>query len=302
MIAIILMYLIVAFAFIIAKISLQYASPYFTVAFRCLAAGSSFLLFQFLFDRKNFFIKREDILFFLKTSFFYIYLVFIPEFWALEKLRASKVILIYALTPFFVALFAYFLVKERFTLKKILGMIIGLAGMMAIFITKDASGNGAEFFYVSAREAALLVSVASYAYSWFLIKRLREKKYTLAMINGSTMIIGGIGALATSFLTEGAFAVSNAGKFFPLALIFTFLTNIVFYSMYGWLLRHYSFTFLSFASFLGPVFGIAFGWYLLSEVITWYHFVSLILISLGLTIFCLEELRKKDPDTISPMP
>jgi drug/metabolite transporter (DMT)-like permease len=61
--------------------------------------------------------------------------------------------------------------------------------------------------------------------------------------------------------------------------------------MYGWHLRKYSFTLLSFAGFLCPVFGAFFGWIFLSEPITWHHFVSLCLIASGLFLFYRDELK-----------
>jgi drug/metabolite transporter (DMT)-like permease len=292
MFAIIIMYLTIALAFIVAKITLQYGSPFFTVAFRTILAGTCFLLFQFISDRKKIFVNKNDLMLFMKTSLFYVYLVFIPEFWALEKLSASKVMLIYTLTPFVVAFLSYFLVKEQFSLKKIIGMIIGLAGMFVIFITKDSQNGSAEIFYISTREAALLVSVFSYGYAWFLIQKLKNRGYTLAMINGITMLVGGIGAAITSFFYEGLVPINNIPYFILWATLLTILANGIFYTMYGWLLHYHSFTLLSFASFLTPVFGMAFGWLILNEILSIYHIASLGLICIGLYLFYQEEIKK----------
>lgn len=293
MIAIIGMHITVALAFIFAKLALQYGAPFFVVSVRTLFAGSCFLLFQRIYDKKNFFLRREDIFLFLNASLFYVYLVFLPEFWALEKVSASKTTLIYTLTPFIVALFAYFLVNERFSFRKILGMLIGLAGMFCIFITKEAGNQSAEFLYISTREAALFISVVAYGYAWFLIKRLTNKGYSLAMINGVTLLIGGIGSTITSFLYEGFFPVQDTSRFLLWTILFTVLSNGVFYVTYGWLLRHYSFTLLSFAGFLTPVFGILFGWLILHESITAYHFLSLAFIFTGLAIFYASEIKQQ---------
>ena len=284
------MHLVLALAFIVAKITLQHGAPFFTVAFRAISAGIGFLIFQYISDKKKLFVKKHDIGLFLKTTLFYVYLVFIPEFWALEKLSASKVTLIYSLTPFIVALLSYFLLKERFSLKKIAGMIMGLCGMFIIFLTKDAQNGSSEIFYISSREAALLISVFSYGYAWFLIKELKKRGYTLAVINGITMFFGGIGAIITSFFYEGPFPINNITSFILWATLLTILANGIFYTMYGFLLRYYSFTLLSFAGFLTPVFGIILGWFLLGEIISIYHIGSLGLIFLGLFLFYQEEI------------
>ena len=288
------MYAVLAASFTVAKVALGYASPYFLIGFRMMTAGTIFLTIQYLFDRKNFFLKKRDWFSFLYVAFFYIYLSFIPEFWALQKLSSSKVVIIYSITPFLAAIFAYFLAKERFSVKKIIGMIIGFTGIIPILMTHDLSGGAREMFYISTREAVLLIAVVSAAYAWFPLKKLMNKGYTLPMINGVTMLAGGIGAMTTSFLVEGISAnhVYAVGPFLFWTLLLVFLSNGIFYNMYGWHLRKYSFTILSFAGFLCPVFGSFFGWFFLKEPITWHHFMSLALISIGLYLFYQEELKK----------
>jgi drug/metabolite transporter (DMT)-like permease len=294
MITIVFMYAVLAISFTISKLAIQHATPYFLIGFRMITAGTLFLTFQYIFNRKNFVLRKSDIGSFLYVSLFYIYLAFIPEFWALQKLSSSKVVIIYSATPFIAAALAYFLAKERLTIKKIIGMLIGLAGIFPILMTQNLAGPAKEFFYISSREAILLIAVVSAAYAWFPLKKLMNKGYTLPMINGTTMLIGGIGAMLTSFAVEGVVGthVYSVGPFLLWTLLLVFLSNGIFYSMYGWHLRRYSFTLLSFAGFLCPVFGAFFGWYLLSEPITWHHFLSLFLISIGLYLFYQEELKK----------
>lgn len=287
MITVVFMYAVLALTFTVAKKALSYANPYFLIAFRMIVAGAIFLFFQYIFNRKNFCLKREDILLFLKTSLFYIYLAFIPEFWALNRLTSSKVVIIYSITPFIAAALAYFLASERLTVRKVIGMIIGFLGTIPLILTPNNGITTAELFYLSKAEAVLLVAVFCGAYAWFDVKKLMNKGYQLPMINGVTMLIGGIGALFTSFAIEGVFVrhVFDWQPFLFWVLLLIFLANGIFYNMYGWHLRRYSFTLLSFVGFTCPLFGTLFGWLFLSEAVTWNHFASLILIGSGLFLF-----------------
>jgi len=292
MITIIFMYAVLAATFTIAKQALNYANPYFLIAFRMTLAGTLFLGFQYLFNRKKFFINREDIWPFLKTSFFYIYLAFIPEFWALSRLSSSKVVIIYSITPFIAATFAYFLASEKLTKIKVIGMTVGALGIVPLLITPDQAGNvTTELFSVSIAEGVLLIAVIAAAYGWFPVKKLMNKGYSLPMINGVTMLVGGLGALLTSFALEGVFVkhVFDFGPFLFWVLLLILFANGVFYNMYGWHLRRYSFTLLSFAGFLCPLFGTFYGWAFLSEAITWHHGASLLLIGFGLYLFYRED-------------
>lgn len=295
MITVVFMYAVLAATFTIAKKALSYGNPYFLIGFRMTVAGTLFLTLNYLFDRKNFFLKRNDIWLFLKTAFFYIYLAFIPEFWALSRLTSSKVVIIYSITPFVAATFAYFLASERLTKLKVFGMIVGTLGIIPLLITPDATGSvAAELFHVSVAEGVLLIAVVAAAYGWFPVKDLMNKGYSLPMINGVTMLVGGIGALATSFAVEGIF-VKHVFDFWPFlfwVLLLIVFANGVFYNMYGWHLRRYSFTLLSFAGFLCPLFGTFYGWTFLSESVTWHHGASLVLIGSGLYLFYREELGR----------
>ena len=293
MLIVVLMYAALAASFTVAKTVLSYAKPFFTIGARMMTAGTLFLMFQYLTDRKKFFIKKEDILAFLKVTLFYIYLSFIPEFWALQFLGSAKVTILYSITPFLAAGFAYFLVSERITRQKFLGMAIGVCGMMPILMTQD---NGyAEIAQISLPELVLLVAIVSGAYGWFPIKRLMNKGYTLPMINGITMFVGGFWALLTSFYFEGMTIspVSSWGPFIFWLFALIVLSNGIFYNLYGWLLRSYSFTILSFAGFLTPIFGSFFGWFFLGEKISWHYWAALVLVSLGLFVFYREELRQR---------
>jgi drug/metabolite transporter (DMT)-like permease len=295
MITIILMYAVLSLTFIVAKKTLFYADPYFIIGFRMILAGGLFLSLQYLFDRKNFCVKRNDVWLFLKTALFYIYLAFIPEFWALQKLSASKVTIIYSITPFIVAILAYFIASETLTRKKVIGMLIGFGGIIPILMSPDMNTNASELLSVSAREGSLLLAVFAGAYGWFPIKKLMKRGYKLPMINGITMLIGGIGAMITSFSIEGICVahVSSWPQFLFWIMLLIIIANGIFYHMYGWHLRKYSFIVLSFTGFLCPIFGSFFGWLLLGEQITIHHFLSLLIIGAGLFLFYTDELQKQ---------
>lgn len=295
MFSIIFLYLVFAATFPIAKQAISYASPYFIVAFRLIVSGIIFLAYQYLFDRKNFFIQKKDLWLFFKAITFYIYLAFIPEYWALRRLTATKVVIIYALIPFATAGFAYFLTKERLTKTKIFGMIIGFLGMIPLIMTPDhAKSTAQEFLTVSLAEAVLLVAVIALAYGWFPVKKLMTRGYTLPMINGTTMLVGGICALFTSFAIDGIYPlpIYQTGPFLLFAFALIIMANGIYYNLYGKLLRRYSFTLVSFASFLSPIFGTFFGWLFLSDQIRWNHFATLGCIALGLYVFYREELQQ----------
>ncbi|MBD3231164.1 EamA family transporter [Candidatus Dependentiae bacterium] len=294
MFLVILLYAILASTFTIAKTALYYAKPFFLIGFRMTIAGIFLLGYLYFFNHRKFYLQKQDWRLFLKVSLFHIYFAFIPEFWALQYVSSSKTNLIYSATPFIAALLSYFLLNEKLGLKKFLGMFIGLLGLIPIFLTQtDIREAGMQFFSISLPEIVLLFAVFSAAYAWFIVKQLIVKGYSLLMINGVAMLIGGILSFATSFIFEGTQTcpIFDFSSFLFWTLLLIIVANVIVYNFYGWLLKIYSITFVISAGFLCPIFGAFYGWFFLNEKITWHYFVSLTCVMIGLYLFYKQEIK-----------
>ncbi len=194
MIAVVFLYALLAFTFIIAKQALAYADPCFLIGIRMTLAGV--LLCSYHYTRfRTLAIKREDVWLFARTSLFHVYLAFILEFIALQSMSATKANLLYASSPFVSACIAYALHAEHITMKKLAGIVIGLLSILPVLLV----GNLARFS-ITMPDGILLIAIASSAYAWFLVKQLMDKHYSLFQINGLAMLWGGLGALGTSFM------------------------------------------------------------------------------------------------------
>ncbi|MBU4269880.1 DMT family transporter [Candidatus Dependentiae bacterium] len=296
MFLVVLLYAILASTFTMAKIALGFAKPFFLIAFRMIVAGTLMLSFVYFFKRKQFFVHKKDWGLFLKTALFHIYISFIFEFWSLQYLTSSKTTLIYSATPFIAALLSYIILSEKLSLKKFIGLVIGILGLVPILLTQtDIRESRMELFSVSLPEITLLIAVISGAYAWFLVKKLLDRGYSLLMINGITMLFGGIGAFFTFLFVDGIkeSPVTQIGPFLFWTLLLVLVANIIVYNLYGWLLKKYSITFITSAGFLCPVFGAFYGYIFLTEKITWHYLISLIFIIIGLFVFYKDEIRKK---------
>jgi drug/metabolite transporter (DMT)-like permease len=121
-----------------------------------------------------------------------------------------------------------------------------------------------------------------------------DRGYALTLINGIAMLIGGCLSMVTALLFEDVrHAVTAWVPFLGWVLALVVVANIVVYNLYGWLLRRYSITFLSFAGFLSPSFGMVYAWLLEGQHLTWHYPVSLCLVTAGLYIFYRQELKKQ---------
>jgi drug/metabolite transporter (DMT)-like permease len=211
---------------------------------------------------------------------------------------SAKACLIYSLSPFLAAAVAYFLLKEVLSVKKWLGLCIGFMGLIPIFMTQSAvEQTTGDIGFISMAEVALLIAVFCSVYGWTLLKKLiNEYHYSPLLANGVSMVLGGTLALLHSYFSGETWApvpVTALGPFLKNTLWMCLISNIICYNLYGYLLKHYSATFMAFAGLVTPFFASLFGWYFLDEIITWHYFASIFVFSIGLTIFYLEELKRE---------
>ncbi len=110
------------------------------------------------------------------------------------------------------------------------------------------------------------------------------------------MLIGGLIALVHSFFIEvwDPFPVSSRDliPFIKGTLIIVFISNIICYNIYGFLLKHFTASFLSFFGLLSPFFASLSGWLLLDEEFSLSIFLSSGIVSLGLWIVYHAELKQ----------
>lgn len=295
MILIIILYALFAATFPIQKLALAYASPLVLVSLRMLLAGVLLLVHQFITNWSACKIMPKDLGLFVQVALFHIYLPFVPEYWALQYVSSFKINILYSFTPFISALLSYLLLRERLGSKKLLGLVVGLAGLLPLIIKESAGSESlSSLFSLSLPECIMLGGITAAAYAWFIIKQLMNKGYSLVFINGFAMLLGGMGCTLTLYATQplNQVTVTSYPHFIGFTLLLIFISNIVGYNLYGYLLKTYSFTLLSFAGFLCPIFGAFYGWQLFGEKIGLFHLAALCAVLVGLSLFYREESEK----------
>jgi len=312
MLLILLLYALLASTFTLGKAVLDYAQPVLVIAVRMLGASSLLLGYLLWSNKRALTVKREHLWLFAQIVLFHIYISFIFEFWALQYLTSAKTSIFYNLAPFITAIFAYYMFNNRLTRHQKIGLSIGFLGFLPVLMAQtpreDLAGT---FLFISLPEIMIILSVVAASYGWIVMKRLMDYHYSPLAINGIGMLIGGLFALVTSFVTEGwptftwvskgglsqyifeMFGATNAAiiMFGWYTLLLIIIANIIFYNLYGVLLKRYTATFLSFAGFLTPLFAALFGWVIRGEVITWEYFATVIFVVIGLYLFYKDELR-----------
>lgn len=285
-------YAILASTFTLAKVAVKHADPLFIIGVRMVLSAPLMFLVHYLHKKNDFVIKKPDRMKFLLVAIFHIFLPFTAEFWALQFVSSAKAAITYSLTPFIAAILSYFLLKKKIKSKQALGLVIGLLGLMPIFISPD-EGFNVEFLFVSIPEMVLLFAVVSSSYAWFLVADLMKRGYGISLINGVAMLIGGVFSLLLWYAaTGGEEAVTNMNQFILWTSLLILVANVISYNFYGWLLNHISITFMSAIGFLCPIFASIYGIVFLNEDLGLSHLIALTMVTFGLWLFYREEIKK----------
>lgn len=293
MILIVVLYALCASMFTISKWGLAYTQPIFFMAVRMILAGTllcGYILARTGIDRQFWSYIKRDWFLFAQIIFFHIYLTYICDLCALKNISSIESALIYNISPFVAALMSYYWFSEVMTPKKWLGLLIGFCAFLPQLLY---AGLGPLSLHLWPR-LLTLIAVVSSTYGWILLRALMKKGYSPIVANGIGMFFGGVIALGTSYMAEpwSPGPVTLWVPFIQATVLIVVVANLLFYNLYGYLLKHYTATFLSFAGFMCPLFAALLGYLFLGETFSPTLFISFIVVCIGLVIFYHEELKQ----------
>ncbi len=294
---VLILYALFGSIFTIGNHSFEYAHPFFIVGSRMTLAGILLISFQLFRNPRSLKIDSYIAIRLILLAFFNIFLTNVCEFWGLQYLTSGKTCLLYSFSPFISALLSYFILSETLSRTKWIGLIAGFLGFIPILMTQSSKEIAAgTFFFFSWPELSIIVAAGASVYGWILIRQLvKEKDMHPFSINAYSMIIGGLLSLGWSYYMENAFwsplPVSNYVGFLETTLAMLVISNFICYNLYGYLLKTYTATFMSFAGFTTPIFVVLFGWLFLDETAPWQFWFSLTAVFLSLYVFHREELK-----------
>ena len=296
---VVLLYACWSSVFAYGKAVLETTTPLFLTGTRMLLAGLVMLIFIALRNRNQLKMNRSQWISVGALALFSIFLTNILEFWGLQYLSAAKTCFIYSLSPFFSALFSYIHFKEKMSRAKWIGMTIGVIGMTPVFMTQTGSEELLNAFSFFSWPTLAIIGAALFSvYGWVILRLVvKDSELSPVTANGSSMVIGGVMALLTSFFVDGwtpslPVVSGMAGSFGAGLIGMTILYNVFCYNLYGYLLKKFTATFLSFMGLLSPIFASLSGWLFLGEPLSWQIFLSTGFVSIGLFIIYRAELKQ----------
>lgn len=214
--------------------------------------------------------------------------------WGMQYVDPVKACFVFVLAPFITALLLYYVKGEKLSRKKMIGLMIGFGAVVPIILeTAHGVSHNIPWHLAMFGYLAFACAVVTFAYGWILNQEMHKTVHVpSSLITGAALMVGGATTLLLSFMTQGKqfFVMQVTNDFWWLLLLFAMLTAMA-YNLYSSLLKRYSATFVAFASFLEPAFGLLYASIFLGQTISTISFVSLTALGFGLYLFYQEELR-----------
>ena len=182
---------------------------------------------------------------------------------------------------------------EELTKKKVIGCVLGFAGIVVMNLQGAAAGDMFHFSFLG--EGFVFLAQVFYAVSSALIKKY-SKKYNVVTMSGYQFMAGGVililigalggGNISGGVVRDGAFSAAAALPAFFL-LLYLALISAVAYTLWGVLLKYNPVSRVSVFGFMNPVFGVILSAVILGEskqALSVYALLALVLVSMGIYV------------------
>lgn len=269
------------------RIGLETLTPLFSSGLRFILASLLILLWMRV---KGMEFQKDKIStrLYLIMGIFSFVIPFGLVYWAEQFVPSGLAAVLFAVYPFFVVLFSYLLIpSQTIGFAKIIGIIIGFAGILVIF-SDDLSRDITSYLLGM---SAVVVSGMMQACIAVIIKKYGQHLNPLTM-NFFPMAIAGVLLLLIGILFEDLgnldFNTNAVLSIFYLA----FFGSIVTFTSYYWLLKRVNVILLSLMAFITPIVALILGWLVYNEQLTTSHFWGSMLVLTGLLWANLGRISK----------
>jgi drug/metabolite transporter (DMT)-like permease len=207
--------------------------------------------------------------------------------WGEQYIPSGLAALLQSTTPIFTIILAHFLTHDdRFTAKKVLGIVLGFIGVGLLMWPELREGVQASLW----GQLAIVGSSISYAVaSIFAHQRLGDQPPFVSAAGQFTM--GFVYILPLSLLVERPFNLSPSWTALASWATLALLGTVVAYAIYYVLLQRTSATFTTTVTYIVPINGLILGALILGEYIHPELFISLGLILSGVLLVRTKESK-----------
>lgn len=293
-IALFLVSLIYAATFSIAKeVMPAYIKPMGLIGIRVWGAIVLLWFTHALFVREKI-REKKDYLELLKCAVFGVAANMLLFFKGLSITTPINGAILMVTTPLFVGFFSFFILKEKATAVKIIGLMLGVSGALLLLVGPKLSFSSATL----SGDVMVILNAIIYAYYLIIAKPLLHKYNPITVIKW-TFLFGGILILPFSLpeLQQVSWIEIPSHIWYSISFLIigaTFLT----YLLNGWALRHANSSLVGAYIYLQPILASIIAVILGKDELTWQKVTFGLIIFMGVYLVSLPPsfplLRRKD--------
>ncbi len=269
------------------RVGLESLTPMFSAGIRFFIASIAVLIIM-KFRKIKIQSDKKSIILYLLMGIFSFALPFGFVYWGEQYVPSGLASVLFAVYPFFVALFSYlFISSETIGVYKLLGIILGFSGIVIIF----SDSFSANFSSYVIGMIAIVLSGVMQAGIAVTIKKYGGHLNPLSM-NLVPMIFASLVMMFYGFLFEDiSFLKLNLNSVWSILYLAIF-GSVITFTTYYWLLQRVNVVMLSLLAFITPIVALFLGWILLNEQLSARHFVGSFLVLIGLMTANFINLKK----------
>lgn len=269
------------------KMGLEGAPPFYSAAFRFIAA-TVVLAGMVAIGRRRLLTDRRALGWTLLSGVFMYFGSYAVVYYAEQFIAAGLAAIIFATFPFFVAIGAHFhLQGERLNWLKIIGLIIGFSGVVVIF----GGGLSVPDPDVWWAMGLMLLSPLFSAVASIIVKRHLTQENPVSL-NFLQMLVGVAVLMPFAMINEDfgrvAWNATTIGTVLFLGIFGSAYTFVVYYH----LLKTVEASRMALIAFATPVVATLLGWLILDERLRWTSIAGAVLVFVGIWIVNILAVRR----------
>lgn len=224
--------------------------------------------------------------------------------WGETRISSGLAAILVGAMPIFTVILAHYMTHdEKFTPRKVIGMVAGFIGVVILFLpdflqltTLHAAATANIFGGL-----AVVVAAVSYATATIFARR-HTKGYSHTFIAFGQMLMASIALIPASVLLEQPWTLSPTAQALVSIFILATLGTAFAYLLYFWLIARVGATRTSLVTYISPVIAVILGAVVLNESLQWTMVVGLVLIVAGVGLVTNLQLggTKGQPQGIAP--
>jgi len=199
-------------------------------------------------------------------------------YWGEQYINSGLASVLFAIMPFYTLILSIWLLpSETINFKKVMGLIVGFAGVVIIFSDQINISN------TNAIYGMIIISIApTFSATGTLIAKRKMTTYHPVILNTFPIFYCSIAFFLLSLIFEvPSQAVFDTKAILSIVYLALFGTAIAFV-LYFRMLSHHSAVLMSMITFVTPPLALVWGWVVLGEQITYFLLIGLVLILAGI--------------------